>query len=256
MARGPGKPPDVPYLGPEALWLVRHGQSRGNVADDEAATSGAELLDLERDADVALSDLGEEQARAVGKWLADLPADERPTLALASPYRRALDTGRRALEHLPDLHLRVDERLRDRELGVLDLHTWRGVEARFPEEARRRRHLGKFYHRPPGGESWADVALRLRSLLGDPMLGLDGERVVCFTHEAPIHLVRYIVDELSEAQLLDTLRQSPVANCSLTRLERPSPGAPLEVVDVGLTDLLPRHDVPVTKEPHVRADRP
>jgi broad specificity phosphatase PhoE len=246
----------VPFVGPEALWLVRHGQSRGNVANDEAATNGAELLDLERDADVALSDLGAEQARAVGEWLADLPADQRPTLALTSPYRRAHDTARRALEHLPDVRLRVDERLRDRELGVLDLHTWRGVESRFPEEARRRRHLGKFYHRPPGGESWADVALRLRSLLGDPMLGLDGERVICFTHEAPIHLVRYIADQLTEAQLLDTLRDAPVANCSLTRLERPAPGEPLEVVAVGLTDLLPRHDAPVTKETHVRSDHP
>lgn len=246
----------MPYVGPEALWLVRHGQSRGNVANDEAAANGAELLDLERDADVALSDLGAEQARAVGEWLAGLPVDQRPTVALTSPYRRAYDTAQRALEHLPELRLRVDERLRDRELGVLDLHTWRGVEARFPEEARRRRHLGKFYHRPPGGESWADVALRLRSLLGDPMLGLDGQRVICFTHEAPIHLVRYVVGHLTEAELMDTMRAAPVANCSLTRLERSAPDAPLEVVDVGCTDLLARHDAPATKESHVRSDHP
>jgi hypothetical protein len=28
-----------------------------------------------------------------------------------------------------------------------------------------RAFLGKFWHRPPGGESWADVALRLRTFL-------------------------------------------------------------------------------------------
>ncbi|RTL70440.1 MAG: phosphoglycerate mutase family protein [Pseudonocardiaceae bacterium] len=40
----------VSYRGPDSLWLVRHGQSTGNVANDEARRTGAELLDLERDA--------------------------------------------------------------------------------------------------------------------------------------------------------------------------------------------------------------
>ncbi len=34
-----------------------------------------------------------------------------------------------------DRPIRVDERLRDRELGVLDLLTMQGVKARFPQEA-------------------------------------------------------------------------------------------------------------------------
>jgi len=35
------------------------------------------------------------------------------------------------------------------------------------QEAARRARLGKLYYRPPGGESWADVALRLRSFLSE-----------------------------------------------------------------------------------------
>ena len=64
----------------------------------------------------------------------------------------------------------ADERLRDRELGVLDLLTRSGSRACTPRRRSAGSHLGKFYHRPPGGESWADVALRLRSFLRD---GLD-----------------------------------------------------------------------------------
>jgi hypothetical protein len=30
-----------------------------------------------------------------------------------------------------------------------------------PEQAEMRTRLGKFYHRPPSGESWCDVILRL-----------------------------------------------------------------------------------------------
>lgn len=59
----------------------------------------------------------------------------------------------------------TDERLRDRELGILGRLTRLGAEKRFPKEAERRFWVGKLYYRPPGGESWAEVALRLRSVL-------------------------------------------------------------------------------------------
>src|SRR3546814_12403268 len=83
-----------------------------------------------------------------------------------SPYRRARQTLAIALGEYAAV-VGVDERIRDRELGVLDRLTTNGVERLYPEEAERRRHLGKYYHRPPGGESWAAAALRLRSSLGD-----------------------------------------------------------------------------------------
>lgn len=41
---------------PARLWVVRHGQSAGNVARDIAESNGAALIDLEhRDADIPLS---------------------------------------------------------------------------------------------------------------------------------------------------------------------------------------------------------
>ncbi len=47
---------------PKRLWLVRHGQSQGNVARDAAHEAGLALIDLDlRDVDVPLSDLGHER---------------------------------------------------------------------------------------------------------------------------------------------------------------------------------------------------
>ena len=66
-----------------------------------------------------------------------------------------------------DAPVRLDERLREREFGVLDRLTKVGIEERFPEQAAARAFLGKFFHRPPGGESWADVAARVRAVLVD-----------------------------------------------------------------------------------------
>jgi broad specificity phosphatase PhoE len=205
-----------------ALILVRHGESVGNVAREDAEADGAESIAIDqRDPDVPLSDRGRDQAAALGRWLADLPADEAPTSVWASPYVRAEDTVRIALAQTRlDLDVRVDERLRDRELGILDRLTGRGVAARYPDEAQRRRHLGKLYYRPPGGEAWSDVVLRLRSLLADLEQAAVPGTALVGTHDAVILLLRYVLQGMTEQQLLDVAAAQSVGNASVTRLER------------------------------------
>ena len=78
---------------PDRLWLVRHGQSQGNVARDAAHEAGLSIIDLDiRDVDVPLSDLGHRQAEATGRWFASLPEAERPEVIISSPYIRARQT--------------------------------------------------------------------------------------------------------------------------------------------------------------------
>lgn len=199
------------------LGMARHGESTGNIASHDAAARGLEAVDMTlRDADVPLSQLGREQAAALGRRLAALPPEERPTAVVCSPYLRARDTARLALEQLADPPpVVLDERLRDRELGVLFMLTQHGVQARHPEEAERKRRLGKFYYRPPAGESWADVALRLRSVLADLDREHPGGRVLVVAHDAIVVLTRYIIERLSEEELLD-IERTVVANASLT----------------------------------------
>jgi len=207
--------------GPRRLILVRHGESMGNVAREAAESSGSERIDIDqRDPDVPLSDLGRDQAVALGRWLAELPESDRPTEVWSSPYVRARQTAAEALAAagLP-LPIGTDERLRDRELGVLDLLTSAGVRNRFPEEAQRRRWLGKLYYRPPGGESWADVALRLRSFIGDlPRVG-SGGRALVVCHDAIILLFRYVLEHLDEDGLFALARAGSIRNASVTVLE-------------------------------------
>ena len=84
---------------PARLWLVRHGQSAGNVARDVARAAGHARLDLDiRDADVPLSDLGRQQAEALALWFASLPGEERPEVVLASPYLRARQTAQAIID--------------------------------------------------------------------------------------------------------------------------------------------------------------
>ena len=216
--------------GPVELVLVRHGESVGNVADSAAQDAEAERLELSaRDADVELSPNGEEQARTLGRWVAGLPAEQRPDLVLASPYRRAADTAAAALGGLSGAtgEVLMDERLRERDLGVLDGLTGRGIRARHPDEAERRSHVGKFYYQPPSGESWADVVLRVRSLLADLREAYDGQRVWLFTHQAVIMSFRYALEGLDEPTLLEIDRTTRIANASLTRYRRGESGLEL-----------------------------
>ena len=233
------------------LAVVRHGQSTGNVTAAAAEASGDEVIAIpERDADVPLSATGRAQAGALRSVFAGMLADLRPEIAVVSPYLRARQTARAALADLP-VPVRVDERLRDRELGVLDLLTSRGVAARLPDEHRRRARLGKFYYRPPGGESWTDVLLRLRSLFADLRADHPDGRVVLFAHEATVLLVRYLVEDLDEEQLMNVARSVTIANCSISSWRRG--GGALRPELFNDVTHLPREGAPVTHQEDVHA---
>ena len=235
-------------MGVRELMLVRHAESEGNAAAARAWDEGLEVIEIaERDADVELSATGADQAKALGEALAGLGDDDQPDAVWCSPYVRARRTARIALESAGlELPVRLDERLRDRELGVLDRLTRRGIEARHPEEAGLRTRLGKFYHRPAGGESWADVALRMRSALDDLDRVEDGRRVLLVCHDAVVLVVRYICEQLTEAEVLEVAHSQPVRNVSITRLERAPDGKAWQLVGFNDVSHLEQQRAPVT----------
>ncbi|MFF4649746.1 histidine phosphatase family protein [Streptomyces sp. NPDC001380] len=243
--RGAGLPP--------AIVAVRHGESTANALFAVAEAAGALEVPIDcRDADIPLTALGRRQADALGRRLAALPGPLRPQAVWCSPYVRARQTAEHALAGFgAGLPVRYDERLRDRELGVLEMLTAAAIEVRHPEEAVRRRRLGPLYYRPPGGESWADVALRVRSLLadlaghdgpagradradgadradhagpdgvgtGDGRAG-DGRPVLLVCHDNVVLMLRHVLEGLDEAALLAVHAAGPVGNASVSAWRR------------------------------------
>lgn len=239
----------VQEAGAVELLLIRHGESEGNVAATEARLAGAEVIDVPaRDADVNLSGTGQEQAKALGAALARVGEEFRPDAVVSSPYARARQTAEIAVETAGwPLQVRTDERLRDRELGILDRLTRLGVETRYPEEAERRSWQGKLYYRPPGGESWADVALRLRSVLDELNNLGSGHRVMLVCHDAVIMLFRYVLEGMSEQELLDLAASEAVLNASITKYVRPSGVGPWTLESFNVADHLAEQGVEVTE---------
>jgi len=231
------------------LWLIRHGQSAGNVADDAAKAAGSPTVSVGmRDPDVPLTDLGRRQAAALGSLWRPRPGEQSldvPDAVFSSPYIRAHDTARIAVETAAaDVAISTDERLRERDLGLFDGLTAQGIRERYPEETARRAWLGKFYYRPPYGESWADVALRVHAFLADMRSG-EGERITIFSHQAVLFVFRYVIERLTEQQILSIDRGSGFHNGGITSYATDSDGR-LQLVAHDAIDHLHDQEAPAT----------
>lgn len=141
-------------------WLfLRHGESTANAA---RRLSGWE--------DVALTPLGEEQAREAGKPLARWPLSR----VLSSDLQRAHRTAELSLEtwesHRSTPHPPIERAsdLRERNLGV-----FQGQELDALRESGQVSLLLGWETRPPGGESHRDLAVRALPYLAhlDPVDG-------------------------------------------------------------------------------------
>lgn len=242
---------------PDRLWVVRHGQSAGNVARDAAELAQDHLIDIDtRDADTPLSDLGHRQAQALAQWFRALPEDQRPNVLLTSTFVRAQQTIHAVADALgiERSEIGVDERLREKEFGILDRYTVAGIRATFPELAEQRAAVGKFYFRPPGGESWCDVILRLRSVTEVLRRDHVGDRVLIVGHQVIVNCFRYLLECMDEAEILGIDRAGDVPNCSITEyaLDRSDPDGRFQLQVANLALPLEEAGAPVTAE----ADRP
>ena len=241
---------------PTVLWVVRHGQSAGNVARDLATAEGLARIALtSRDVDVPLSELGQDQARSLGRWFASAHEDGRPEVMLSSPYIRAVQTAQIFRDNggcHPDEAICSDERLREKEFGILDGLTPAGIRQFQPEQAGFRKLLGKFYHRPPGGESWVDVIFRLRALMDTVSLHYGGQRVMIVAHQVVVLCLRYIIENLTEAEILAIDREGDIANCAITEYRfDPTHGRTggLKLARYNVTAPMEEEHTPVTAAP-------
>ena len=112
--------------------------------------------------------------------------------------------------------------------------------------------MGKFYHRPPGGESWCDVILRLRSALDTICLHHAGERVMIVAHQVVVLCLRYLIERMTEEEILAIDREGDVANCSVTEYVH-QPGSGLLLRRYNFLNPLLEEGAPVTAEPDAPA---
>jgi broad specificity phosphatase PhoE len=206
---------------PALLVVMRHAESEANYHREYLEKIESPVTHIQigaRDVDVPLTERGREQARSAGQYLRthSAPFD----VAYVSPYRRTRDTADVVIESFDPRPPRVtEERLREREFGILEGLTRRGVRELHAEEHQRRMKVGKYYYRPPGGESYPDVNLRVHSFLGTLVREHPGQRVLVVTHSVVVLSFRRLVERLEEDKVLDLDRHDEPKNASLSVYE-------------------------------------
>src|SRR5579864_8073703 len=110
----------------------------------------------------------------------------------------------------------IEERVREIEFGMLDGLTHHGVKERYPEEWARRQREGKYWYRPPGGESRPDVALRVHSFLGTLTRDYPAKSVLVVCHSVVVLIFRRLLERWDEQQYLKVDSEDDVLNCSIT----------------------------------------
>lgn len=202
---------------PDVITIVRHGESVKNVerARVEQFDSNQLKLDIvERDMDIPLSKSGELQVIATGK---ELKKRDKFDVVFVSPYVRCRQTAKLIIEQLGyEPKIVVEERIREKEFGLIDNLTKKGIQKFYPEEWERRHRDGKYYYRPPGGESYPDVGLRLHSFLGTLTRDYRNKRVLIVCHSVVVKMFRKLLERLEEKDILAIDQAEDVDNASVT----------------------------------------
>jgi probable phosphoglycerate mutase len=201
------------------LVIVRHAESQRNVAKEMTQAGIAETYgDGTRDVDVKLTDRGHQQAEQSGTKLRDRLGFDFDRV-FTSPYRRTVQTTEYLLKgfrHPPEPVL--EERIREKEFGILDGLTKVGIERRYPGEKERKELNGKYYYRPPGGESYPDVNLRVHDFIGTMVRECREENVLVVCHSVIVLSFRHLLERMTEKDVLDVDvdKEREPKNCSIT----------------------------------------
>jgi NAD+ kinase len=221
---------------PTDLFLVRHGESEGNVALNAAKQGDLSFLTDEFAArttiDWRLSALGTRQAATAGEWIRswmDEQGVEGFDRLYCSPFVRARETA--ALLGVPGAEWQLEPLLRERDWGLWEGLPRAEVEAAFPRSAEQKSH-NRFLWRPEGGESTPDMDLRVRDVLATLARELPRRRVLCVTHEDVMWTFRFRLEKMTIEEWLahqDDERHD-IVNCGIlhyTRTVEDGPGAEL-----------------------------
>ena len=154
------------------VFLVRHGSTVLSAEDRFAGET-----------DVALSDLGREQARQLAKRL----TNEKIAAVYASPMGRTIETAK-ILSEPHGLEVETRDGLREISHGHWEQLTRREVDERFPEEAARW-EADPFTFAPEGGESGLAVTARALPVLLELVRQNIGTTVLVVSHKATIRLL-------------------------------------------------------------------
>lgn len=214
---------------PLDLVLVRHGQSEGNAAKrlSEAGDHSAysEEFRKRHSGSYRLTDLGREQAARVGHWIESTlcsgPGFDR---YYTSEYIRAKETA--ALLNLGGAEWLTDPYLTERDWGDIDIAPENERHERFGK-ALEMREIEPFFWRPPNGESFMTLCLRIDRVLDTLHRECGDKRVIVVCHGEVMRAFQVRLERLSQQRfrelVLSDKPEDRIHNCEAIHYTRRDP---------------------------------
>lgn len=181
------------------LWLVRHGESKGN-------TGGI----LQGQKDYPLSDHGRQQAAAIAGRL----RKERLTACYCSDLERAQETAE-IIAALAGLDPIIDPRLREIDVGLWSGLTSDEIASRHADEWKTWQNRRDPKHKRGGGESYHDLATRVVPAFNELAARHPGGRVLIVSHGGSLNA--YLASTLGMS--LEALWRLSQDNTGLSRVQ-------------------------------------
>lgn len=187
------------------LYLVRHGQTSGNVTHQ-----------LIGHTDMPLDDLGVRQASQVGLRMRSVPLDA----IVASPLQRAQVTAREIARH-HEVEITLDPRLKEINFGHAEGLTMAEAVSRFPEIMTLHTNPLNEHFGWPGGDVRSRFHAAIFATFTEIALAHQHRHVAVVCHGGVIGSLLAQLDGGSP----NDYATYPVANCSVTHLEIDLDGA-------------------------------
>ncbi len=172
------------------------------------------------DADTPLTEDGYKQAVKTGLALREVFEENSPCCVFVSPYirtRETLDGLICGWNKLGNARIIPDERIREREIGLLEIYTdYRIFFVLNPDQAQLRVLQGDFYYPYPQGESMVDVQFRTRQWFATLTRELAGKRVLAVTHHLTILGIRSLLERWNVEQFIENDHHHQPRNCSVS----------------------------------------
>lgn len=214
---------------PKNLYLVRHGQSEGNLVRKQFEETGDEsffndeFLGL-HESQYNLTDLGVEQAKLAGKWLKE-NCSSNFFRKLVSNNVRAMQTAS-YLGFSDSVRWKQDYNIRERDGGLFNVIPPSKRDSDYADQ-KKFYNTQPFLYRPPQGESIADVCQRIKIVLDTLARECDGKNVIIVCHGHVMRTFRIILERMSLRQANEYLASTDdwgrVPNCSIIHYTRIDP---------------------------------
>lgn len=187
------------------IFLIRHGQSEGNVDN--------RVYLQKKDFEIALTEKGLKQALKAGQKLKKMNLSSIE--AFVSPYKRTRQTFKEINKSLkiPKIKIKENPLLREQEYKI-----FKDMEDSITKRTERE-HFGSFWYRFKNAEATADVFTRVQTFYNHLLLlKLNGqleENVVIVAHDIVIKMFLIIFDNIKVEKVDDLI----IENCAIIERE-------------------------------------